>query len=275
MKRLYLLLLFVFLLFVVKAQNTHVVQRGETLDLIASRYGVSAKALKEANPLVDEYYVGITLSIPPKPKKVTKSTTKRVERTVNNRRSRRRSHSVREESQSNTMWGGFVNSYQPITNPFMFNEQVLWQSQHSQLQSSLNAFHNQMMQSAQIDFNNFMQQQIQQSQQFEIQGRVWQEQLAKEAAANVNWNNIPIVDTSTPIENNNTSASPSKTKVSKNCPYCNGKGETIQHEYVSTFGLDGPRVHCNICNQSWSHGTVHAHHRCNHCNGTGRYDYEY
>lgn len=79
--------------------------------------------------------------------------------------------------------------------------------------------------------------------------------------------------------NNNTSssghASTQKTKVRKNCAYCGGKGETIQHESVATFGLSGPRVYCNKCNQSWSHGTVHAHHFCNHCNGTGYKEYEY
>ena len=66
-----------------------------------------------------------------------------------------------------------------------------------------------------------------------------------------------------------------KTKVRKKCAYCDGKGERIQHEYVSTYGLNGPRVYCNICNQSWNYGTVHAHHKCNHCGGTGYYEYEY
>lgn len=74
---------------------------------------------------------------------------------------------------------------------------------------------------------------------------------------------------------NDANTSRQKTKVRKRCAHCNGKGEWIQHEYVSTFGLDGPHVHCNICNQSWSYGTVHAHHKCNHCNGTGYYEYEY
>lgn len=76
-------------------------------------------------------------------------------------------------------------------------------------------------------------------------------------------------------KNNSKNISRNKTKVRKRCAYCSGKGERIQHEYVSTFGLDGPRVHCNICNQSWNYGTVHAHHKCNHCNGTGYYEYEY
>ena len=79
--------------------------------------------------------------------------------------------------------------------------------------------------------------------------------------------------------NNNISTSGStstqKTKIRKNCAYCGGKGETIQHESVATFGLSGSRVYCNKCNQSWSHGTVHAHHFCNHCNGTGYKEYEY
>lgn len=80
---------------------------------------------------------------------------------------------------------------------------------------------------------------------------------------------------STKSTNNSQNTVRQKTKVRKRCAYCSGKGERIQHESVSTFGLDGPRVHCNICNQSWNYGTVHAHHRCNHCNGTGYYEYEY
>lgn len=88
--------------------------------------------------------------------------------------------------------------------------------------------------------------------------------LSEPTQININTNSINDANTST-----------NKTKVRKKCAYCSGKGETIQHEYVSTFGLDGPRVHCNICNQSWNYGTVHAHHRCSHCNGTGYYEYEY
>lgn len=68
--------------------------------------------------------------------------------------------------------------------------------------------------------------------------------------------------------------SSSKTKVRNKCPYCTN-GERIQHESVSTYGIDGPRVHCNICNQSWSYGTVHIHHKCNHCKGKGYTEYEY
>ena len=65
-----------------------------------------------------------------------------------------------------------------------------------------------------------------------------------------------------------------KTKVRNKCPYCTN-GERIQHESVSTFGVDGPRVYCSICNKYFSYGTVHAHHKCNHCDGKGYTEYEY
>lgn len=65
-----------------------------------------------------------------------------------------------------------------------------------------------------------------------------------------------------------------KTKVRNKCPYCTN-GERIPHESVSTFGVDGPRVYCSICNKYFSYGTVHAHHKCNYCDGKGYTEYEY
>ena len=67
-----------------------------------------------------------------------------------------------------------------------------------------------------------------------------------------------------------------KTKVRNDCPYCED-GEIIQHEpgRAATFGVDGPRVYCSKCNQSWSYGTVHAHNPCNYCKGRGYTEYEY
>ncbi len=52
------------------AQTKHIVQRGETIELIANRYGISVSKLKEVNPLIEEFYTGLTLSIPPKAKSV-------------------------------------------------------------------------------------------------------------------------------------------------------------------------------------------------------------
>lgn len=65
--------------------------------------------------------------------------------------------------------------------------------------------------------------------------------------------------------NNSSSTSSSR----RTCSFCSGKGETIQHKNTSTFGLSGPRVQCSKCNNSWSYGTVHAHHTCSHCHGKG------
>lgn len=45
--------------------RTHVVQRGETLEFIATSYGVSTDAILEANPLAKEmFFIGMKLTIP-------------------------------------------------------------------------------------------------------------------------------------------------------------------------------------------------------------------
>lgn len=49
------------------AQTTqkHTVQRGETMESIAQKYGVTVSAMKEANPNIGEYfYVGMVLNVP-------------------------------------------------------------------------------------------------------------------------------------------------------------------------------------------------------------------
>lgn len=45
-------------------QLTHVVQRGETFEIIARRYNISVAQLKESNPNIDQCFVGIKLNIP-------------------------------------------------------------------------------------------------------------------------------------------------------------------------------------------------------------------
>ncbi len=45
-------------------QLSHVVQRGETFDLIARRYNITQKQLLDENPGIDQCFVGLTLRIP-------------------------------------------------------------------------------------------------------------------------------------------------------------------------------------------------------------------
>lgn len=54
----------IFLMSSLYSQSTHIVQRGETFELIAKRYDISVSDIKAKNPLVDECYAGLTLSIP-------------------------------------------------------------------------------------------------------------------------------------------------------------------------------------------------------------------
>lgn len=47
-----------------QSPNQHIVQRGETLEIVARRYGMSADELKQANPWIGGCYTGLKLDIP-------------------------------------------------------------------------------------------------------------------------------------------------------------------------------------------------------------------
>lgn len=64
MKKLHFLLFLLTLTLSVTAQNVHVVQRGETEESIAQKYGVTAEQLKEANPYLQTFYTGAKVVIP-------------------------------------------------------------------------------------------------------------------------------------------------------------------------------------------------------------------
>lgn len=65
MKRVFILIWGLFICVVaIWPQLTHIVQRGETYELIAKRYNISADELKTANPDEDECFVGMTLNLP-------------------------------------------------------------------------------------------------------------------------------------------------------------------------------------------------------------------
>lgn len=46
------------------SQSTHIIQRGETIELVAKRYNMSVSDLMSANPGIDIYYSGMKLNIP-------------------------------------------------------------------------------------------------------------------------------------------------------------------------------------------------------------------
>ena len=56
-----------------QTMKSHTVQRGETLESIAKKYGVTVEAIKEANPNMGEFfYIGMGLKIPEKKSEVEK-----------------------------------------------------------------------------------------------------------------------------------------------------------------------------------------------------------
>lgn len=56
-------------------QLSHIVQRGETFELIARRYNISVHQLMEANPAVDQCYIGYKLNLPEGAKRNTNMVT--------------------------------------------------------------------------------------------------------------------------------------------------------------------------------------------------------
>lgn len=250
-------ILFVFLLLFPLlnfAQTKHVVQRGETLDLIANRYGIASKLIRDANPLVDECYTGITLTIPQKPKPVVSSTPTRTKsRVPNERKVKKTTYAVRPNTRSNVAWGGYANYYQSTYNPYWNNNQMIWQTQHNQLQAAANAFQNQMMQQAQQSWNNY---QVNYS-------NLWN------SIPNIDYSTMPmpVLDgASTSIETGvGTSGSNAhSTRTPKTCGACGGKGWIPETKGVASFGLD---KWCNECNKNVASNHYHA--TCPSCNGKG------
>ncbi len=79
MKRILALVAFIITVISVNAQTTttHTVQRGETIESVAQKYGVTVQDLQNANPDTKEYfYIGMKLSIPAVKKTATPSSPK-------------------------------------------------------------------------------------------------------------------------------------------------------------------------------------------------------
>lgn len=65
MKKILFLILVVLAWTDISAQlSSHTIKRGETFEIIARRYNITVEQLREANPDVDDCYVGFTLNLP-------------------------------------------------------------------------------------------------------------------------------------------------------------------------------------------------------------------
>ena len=254
MKKVTLFFLIMFICVSVNAQTTHIVQRGETLELIANRYGISPKLIKDANPLIDEYYTGLTLSIPPKPKSAISSTREETRRRISSERELRKATIIRSRTHSNAVWGGYSNYYQPIYNPYLNNSQMLWHTQHNQLQATVNAFQSQMMQQAQQDWN---------------QHQANMSDLWNNYNPNIDYSTmfVPVLYNNSTLMDSNSGTSSSNTYSTRSpqtCGACGGKGWIPETKGVASFGLD---KWCNECNKKVE--TNHYHATCPSCKGKG------
>lgn len=84
---------------VMAQEAVHVVKRGETLTMIATQYGVSVDALKEANPLVGKtLFVGMKLQIPEKTTEFSEQAVRQQTNTYSTEQPRTANSSKAEES---------------------------------------------------------------------------------------------------------------------------------------------------------------------------------
>lgn len=102
MNRVLSLLVFLSCSIIMLAQATtnHTIQRGETIESIAEKYGVSVNALQQANPDTKKYfYVGMKLIIPQKATESPTSTTLSSQPSSREQNSRRQDVELDKENQ--------------------------------------------------------------------------------------------------------------------------------------------------------------------------------
>lgn len=247
-------------LLTIKAQTSHVIQRGETFELIAKRYGVSLDMIKEANPLVDECYTGITLSIPPKPIPVTTFVESEPKYYQN------ADKKVLNEIESpNTFvyqtiptWGEHFNPFLSYYNPYWNDEQIMWNTRHAQLYLDANSFWNQMTQSIRYEPNYS-----------------WDSYNNYKYEPSYSWDGfvpgidygampIPVLNNTSMDTNISTSGSNGYTpRTPQTCGTCDGRGWIPETKGVASFGLADKW--CSECNSKVAANHYHA--TCPSCKG--------
>lgn len=97
---------------------THVIQRGETIELLAERYGVSTTRLAELNPDFDEFFTGMSILIPNVPKTETVAVTSSSSHTKSYKstKKKRRGGGFFRNFLSN-LGNAFASSMQPMYAP--------------------------------------------------------------------------------------------------------------------------------------------------------------
>ena len=110
MKRIFLTLIAIMVLCAASAQTSHTLMRGETLEDVATKYGITLDALKQANSIVgNNTYVGMILKIPQ-----TTTTTSKKEETPSKKR-QTTSEKKSQSAQKTQTKSGKTSQYDCIT----------------------------------------------------------------------------------------------------------------------------------------------------------------
>ena len=288
------------------AQNeqTHTLQRGETIEFVAQMYGVSVDAIKEVNPHLKGFYTGITCVIPKKPDihivqaDVTESEPL-VALTENSSNSYVDELRAKAENySSHKRYKKAAKTYTAILKIDHSMEDV-YNRGHNYYRAGKwkHAISDLSTVSSNDDCTGWMKIHSQEmladarekrEAQLEARGELWSgiamlgltaaAATATAVAAHEAQKNSPSGTTSysgsvgssyTSSSDDDDSSSSSTSSASsssggRKCGVCGGKGYTI--EYASTFGLNDEK-YCSECGKNVPAG--HYHSTCSHCGGDG------
>ncbi len=252
MKKLLCFLLLLPISFVCMAQEVevrvHEVQRGESIEYVAARYGVTVEELNSYNLFLDKYfYVGQKLNVPIKVKpKVESSYLENY------------SYNEKPKKKKRWTWGGWgrtsFNTYTPVMP--MYGGFV---------PPSLNPGYAMMQAQQQMSLAQQLLQERwrieQQSQQFfQNQNNAWQTMPAGGA-----WNTTPVmVETPAFVPSTTTGGGSATSSTGHQCRVCGGTGQVVDNTYLGNASLT---KWCDICHAEKY--VAHRHKKCQTCGGNG------
>ncbi len=281
------LLLFMCCSYVLNAQTTHIVQRGETFASIASQYGISVEQLQNANPLCEQCYVGLSLFIQKSDIDKVMEERKLMPNDEINDMFQNRC----EDAFMMAAGGEFKKAIKvydqlieenPNAELYMNRglcqfERKKWKRAISDLETALSF--NELQDSERLEAEAYLEKAKEyRATQLENRANIWSgiaamavvttaavvqaSSAGKQSQISQNsndYNSNEIFSESVSIEEETTVV-----ETKKECPVCHGAGNTV--EYTSTFGISEEK-YCDECGKKVAAG--HYHRTCSYCSGKG------
>lgn len=283
------------------ATVSHEVQRGESLEDIINRYGVTEDELKSLNPDFELFYTGMALNIPVKARQETASTTiatgtstggngdERILDYIAETVSADEILSAGDNKRANKAYTAIIKKYGDISKcTDAYYGRALTSYNRGKWKAAIKDFETALGDS---EFSGAERRQCNQllakakqrrEEQLERRGEMWaglfqaglvtaaSVMSAKEAAKSQKSSSTSSSSSSRSSssygggDDDGGDSVASSSSGKKECGFCGGKGSTIEH--VANYGID-KRPYCDECGKTVTSG--HYHQTCSHCHGTG------